>query len=133
MSCMCRNLKPFSFQVSIPLLNIKNEEKKWFKLKGKSLSKLAKGDCPEILLEIKLFWNQFSYKFWTKFKLFIQFLNFFRFRAAKVLFSKYEEKYSIKQESSFKTAIMTRNRNRLQRLIQKLDREAKQKFIRYMV
>lgn len=53
-----------------------------------------------------------------------------RFRAAKVLFSKYEEKYSIKQESSFKTAIMTRNRNRLQRMIQKLDREAKQKFIR---
>ncbi len=57
---LCCNLKPLSFQVSIPLLNIKNEEQKWFKLKGKSLSKLAKGDCPEILLEIKLFWNQFS-------------------------------------------------------------------------
>ena len=50
------------FQVSIPLLNIKNEEKKWYKLKGKSLSKLAKGDSPEILLEIKLFWNQLSLK-----------------------------------------------------------------------
>ena len=49
-------------QVSIPLLNIKNEEKQWYKLKGKSLSKVAKGDSPEILVEIKVFWNQLSLK-----------------------------------------------------------------------
>ena len=112
--------------MSIPLLNIKKEERKWFKLKGKSLSKLAKGDCPEILLEIKLFWNQLSLE-----KNIISYNNLmFRFRAAKTLFSKYEEKYSIKHESSFKTAIMTRNRNRLQRLLLKLNIEANQKFIK---
>ena len=63
LSCMCCNLN--YFKVSIPLLNIKNEEKNWYKLKGKSLSKVAKGDSPEILLEIKLFWNQLSLKLRT--------------------------------------------------------------------
>ena len=41
----------------IPMMRIKNEEKKWFKLKDKSLRKKAKGEDPQILVEMNLFWN----------------------------------------------------------------------------
>ena len=39
---------------------VHNGEKRWYRLKGKSLSKEAKGHHPEIQLEIKLIWNQLS-------------------------------------------------------------------------
>ena len=41
----------------IPMMRIKNEEKNWFKLKDKSLRKKVKGDDPQILVEMNLFWN----------------------------------------------------------------------------
>ena len=44
-------------KVLIPLMRIKNGEKKWFKLKDKSLRKKAKGDDPQILVEMNLHWN----------------------------------------------------------------------------
>ena len=48
----------FSLQVVIPLLNIEHGQKKWFKLKEKNIKKDARGDHPEIQLELKIFWNQ---------------------------------------------------------------------------
>ena len=47
----------FLGKVMIPLLRIKNGEKKWYKLKNKDLRKKAKGDDPQILLEMNLYWN----------------------------------------------------------------------------
>ena len=44
-------------KILIPLMRIKNGEKKWFKLKDKSLRKKAKGDDPQILVEMNLHWN----------------------------------------------------------------------------
>ena len=45
----------------IPMMRIKNEEKKWFKLKDKSLRKKAKGEDPQILVEMNLFWNPYVF------------------------------------------------------------------------
>ena len=45
------------FEIMIPLMRIKNGEKKWYKLKDKTLRKKAKGDDPQILVEMNLFWN----------------------------------------------------------------------------
>ena len=45
------------FEIMIPLMRIKNGEKKWYKLKDKTLRQKAKGDDPQILVEMNLFWN----------------------------------------------------------------------------
>ena len=50
------------FQVLIPLLQVKDSEKTWYSLKGKKLSKEAKGDHPEIQLETKIIWNKYYSK-----------------------------------------------------------------------
>lgn len=47
----------FPSQIMVPLLWIKSGEKKWIRLKDKSLRKRAKGDEPQILLEMNVFWN----------------------------------------------------------------------------
>ena len=47
----------FASQIMVPLLWIKNGERKWIRLKDKSLRKRAKGDEPQILLEMNVFWN----------------------------------------------------------------------------
>ena len=44
-------------QIMVPLLWIKNGERKWIRLKDKSLRKRAKGEEPQILLEMNVFWN----------------------------------------------------------------------------
>ena len=44
-------------QIMVPLLWMKNGERKWIRLKDKSLRKRAKGDEPQILLEMNVFWN----------------------------------------------------------------------------
>lgn len=45
------------FKVMVPLLRIKNDERKWIRLKDKTLRKKAKGDDPQILVEMNVFWN----------------------------------------------------------------------------
>ena len=44
-------------QVLVPLLRVRNGERRWFKLKDKTLRQKAKGEDAEILLEMNLLWN----------------------------------------------------------------------------
>ncbi|GBP74162.1 Multiple C2 and transmembrane domain-containing protein [Eumeta japonica] len=44
-------------KISIPLLQIRNGEKKWYALKDKTQRKWANGDYPRILLEMRVTWN----------------------------------------------------------------------------
>ncbi|RZF41506.1 hypothetical protein LSTR_LSTR000220 [Laodelphax striatellus] len=48
----------FLGKVAIPLLRIRNGEKKWYALKDKKLYGRAKGNSPQILLEMTVIWNQ---------------------------------------------------------------------------
>jgi hypothetical protein len=41
----------------IPLLRIRNGEKRWYALKDRKLRSRAKGNNPQILLEMRLEWN----------------------------------------------------------------------------
>ena len=50
-------LHPPPTQIMVPLLWMKNGERKWIRLKDKSLRKRAKGEEPQILLEMNVFWN----------------------------------------------------------------------------
>ncbi|XP_025152506.1 multiple C2 and transmembrane domain-containing protein isoform X4 [Harpegnathos saltator] len=47
----------FLGKVAIPLLKIRNGEKRWYALKDKKLRGRAKGNCPQILLEMTVVWN----------------------------------------------------------------------------
>ncbi|XP_051162976.1 multiple C2 and transmembrane domain-containing protein isoform X1 [Leptopilina boulardi] len=47
----------FLGKVAIPLLKIKNGEKRWYALKDKKLRGRAKGNSPQILLEMTVIWN----------------------------------------------------------------------------
>ena len=47
----------FLGKLCIPLLNMKNQEKKWFALKDKTLRCRSKGNFPQIQLEFDLVWN----------------------------------------------------------------------------
>ncbi|KAL6422911.1 hypothetical protein ACFW04_010433 [Cataglyphis niger] len=47
----------FLGKVAIPLLKIRNGEKRWYALKDKKLRGRAKGNCPQILLEMTIVWN----------------------------------------------------------------------------
>lgn len=47
----------FMGKVAIPLLKIKNDQKRWYALKDEQLLRRVKG---RILLEINLFWNPVS-------------------------------------------------------------------------
>ncbi|RZC36102.1 C2 domain containing protein, partial [Asbolus verrucosus] len=47
----------FLGRVSIPLLRIRNGEKRWYALKDRKLRSRAKGNNPQILLEMTLLWN----------------------------------------------------------------------------
>ncbi|XP_045470133.1 multiple C2 and transmembrane domain-containing protein isoform X3 [Harmonia axyridis] len=49
----------FLGKLSIPLLRIRNGEKRWFALKDKKLRARAKGNNPQILLEMDITWNAF--------------------------------------------------------------------------
>lgn len=48
----------FLGRVAIPLLRIRNGEKRWYALKDKKLRGRAKGNSPQILLEMTVIWNQ---------------------------------------------------------------------------
>lgn len=47
----------FLGRISIPLLRIKNGDKRWYALKDKKLRSRAKGSSPQILLEMTVIWN----------------------------------------------------------------------------
>ncbi|CAG9762330.1 unnamed protein product [Ceutorhynchus assimilis] len=47
----------FLGKIAIPLLRIRNGEKRWYALKDKKLRSRAKGNSPQILLELNLVWN----------------------------------------------------------------------------
>ncbi|KAJ8977441.1 hypothetical protein NQ317_018636, partial [Molorchus minor] len=47
----------FLGKIAIPLLRIRNGEKRWYALKDKKLRSRAKGNGPQILLEMNLVWN----------------------------------------------------------------------------
>ncbi|XP_054012595.1 multiple C2 and transmembrane domain-containing protein isoform X2 [Hylaeus anthracinus] len=49
----------FLGKVAIPLLRIRNGEKRWYALKDKKLRGRAKGNSPQILLEMNVVWNVF--------------------------------------------------------------------------
>jgi hypothetical protein len=53
----------FLGKVAIPLLRIRNGEKKWYSLKDKKLHVRAKGNCPQILMEMTVLWNPVSNAF----------------------------------------------------------------------
>jgi C2 domain len=50
----------FLGKVAIPLLRVQNGEKKWYALKDKKLHLRAKGNSPQILLELTVLWNPVS-------------------------------------------------------------------------
>ncbi|XP_071545625.1 multiple C2 and transmembrane domain-containing protein isoform X3 [Panulirus ornatus] len=86
----------FLGKVAIPLLKIKNGEKKWYALKDKKLRARAKGNNPEILLECSVEWNPM--------------------RAAVRTFTPKEEKY-MQMEQKFKRQVFITNVNRLKACI----------------
>ncbi|XP_071053382.1 multiple C2 and transmembrane domain-containing protein isoform X3 [Onthophagus taurus] len=47
----------FLGKIAIPLLRIRNGEKRWYALKDKKLRSRAKGQSPQILLEMTVIWN----------------------------------------------------------------------------
>lgn len=47
----------FLGKVAIPLLRVRNGEKRWYALKDKKLRCRAKGNSPQILLELTVIWN----------------------------------------------------------------------------
>lgn len=47
----------FLGKIAIPLLRIRNGEKRWYALKDKKLRARAKGNSPQILLEMTVLWN----------------------------------------------------------------------------
>ncbi|XP_076267814.1 multiple C2 domain and transmembrane region protein isoform X5 [Rhynchophorus ferrugineus] len=47
----------FLGKIAIPLLRIRNGEKRWYALKDKKLRSRAKGNSPQILLEMYIEWN----------------------------------------------------------------------------
>lgn len=48
----------FLGRVRVPLLRIRNNERRWYYLKDKKLRKPAKGDSPQILLEMFFVYNK---------------------------------------------------------------------------
>lgn len=51
--------------VAIPLLRIENGQKRWYALKERKLRSRAKGQNPQILLELNVVWNEVRFK-WLK-------------------------------------------------------------------
>lgn len=47
----------FLGKLAVPLLRIRNGEKRWYALKDKKLTARAKGNNPQILLEMDVVWN----------------------------------------------------------------------------
>ncbi|CAB3370493.1 Hypothetical predicted protein [Cloeon dipterum] len=86
----------FLGKVAIPLLRIQNGEKKWYALKDKKLHLRAKGNSPQILLELTVIWNPL--------------------RAVIRTLNPKEEKY-MQPEVKFKRQVFLRNVMRLKAII----------------
>ncbi|XP_077271712.1 multiple C2 domain and transmembrane region protein isoform X5 [Temnothorax americanus] len=86
----------FLGKVAIPLLKIRNGEKRWYALKDKKLRGRAKGNCPQILLEMTVIWNIF--------------------RACVRTLNPKEKKY-MEPEMKFKRQVFLRNVLRLKAII----------------
>lgn len=86
----------FLGRVSIPLFRIRNNEKRWYALKDKKMYTRAKGNAPQILLEMSVTWNSV--------------------RAALRALEPKEEKL-VQQETKFKRQIFLRNVTRLKAVI----------------
>ena len=83
----------FLGKVSIPLLKIKNNEKRWFALKDKKLRTPAKGDSPQILLEMFFVYN--------------------KVRAGIRTFNPKQLKYEDRSDIKFKQSVFMQNVNRV--------------------
>lgn len=83
----------FLGKLSLPLLKIQNNEKRWFMLKDKKLRGPAKGDHPQILLEMFFVYN--------------------KGRAAIRTFNPKQLKYEDKSDIKFKHSVFMRNVNRV--------------------
>ncbi|TRY67420.1 hypothetical protein TCAL_09079 [Tigriopus californicus] len=83
----------FLGKVRVPLLRIRNNERRWYFLKDKKLRKSAKGDSPQILLEMFFVYN--------------------KFRAAIRTINPQQLKYEDKSDTKFKHATFMRNLNRV--------------------
>ncbi|XP_053687859.1 multiple C2 and transmembrane domain-containing protein [Sabethes cyaneus] len=86
----------FLGRVVIPLLRIRNGEKRWYTLKDKKMYTRAKGSQPQILLEMTVVWN--------------------KLRAALRVLEPKEEKL-VQQEAKFKRQLFLRNVTRLKAVI----------------
>lgn len=86
----------FLGRVVVPLLRIRNGEKRWYALKDKAMFARAKGTSPQILLEMTVVWNPV--------------------RAAIRALEPKEEKL-VQQEARFKRQLFLRNVNRLKAII----------------
>ncbi|XP_046404586.1 multiple C2 and transmembrane domain-containing protein isoform X4 [Ischnura elegans] len=86
----------FLGKVAIPLLRIRNGEKRWYALKDKKLRGRAKGSFPQILLEMTVEWNYL--------------------RACIRTLNPKEEKY-MQSELKFKRQVFVRNVMRLKAII----------------
>lgn len=86
----------FLGRVAIPLLRIRNGEKRWYALKDKKLRGRAKGSSPQILLELNVVWNVF--------------------RACARTLNPREKKY-MEPEIKFKRQVFLRNVLRLKAII----------------
>uniref|UniRef100_A0A182NHJ8 C2 domain-containing protein n=1 Tax=Anopheles dirus TaxID=7168 RepID=A0A182NHJ8_9DIPT len=86
----------FLGKVVIPLLRIRNGEKRWYALKDKKMYTRAKGTQPQIQLEMTVVWN--------------------KLRAALRVLEPKEEKL-VQQEAKFKRQLFLRNVTRLKAVI----------------
>lgn len=86
----------FLGRVVVPLLRIRNGEKRWYALKDKTMYNRAKGAAPQILLEMTVVWNPI--------------------RAAIRALEPKEEKL-VQQEARFKRQLFLRNVSRLKAII----------------
>lgn len=85
----------FLGKIAIPLLRIRNGEKRWYALKDKKLRSRAKGNSPQILLEMTVIWNPI--------------------RACIRTLNPREEKY-MQQEIKFKRQVFVKNVLRLKNI-----------------
>ncbi|KAK3913702.1 Multiple C2 and transmembrane domain-containing protein [Frankliniella fusca] len=86
----------FLGKLAIPLIRVRSGEKRWYCLKDKNLTSRAKGNNPQILLEMTVIWNQI--------------------RASIRTINPKEKKY-MQSETKFKRQVFLRNVMRLKTLI----------------
>ncbi|XP_014246245.1 multiple C2 and transmembrane domain-containing protein isoform X2 [Cimex lectularius] len=86
----------FLGKIAIPLLRIRNNEKRWYALKDKKLFGRAKGNCPQIFLELSVVWNPI--------------------RACIRIINPKEEKF-MRPEIKFKRQVFVRNVMRLKTIV----------------